>query len=294
MSDYQEHRILTEGISLEVREYPREGEALLCLHFGGGNLMMWQRVVPAFQKHYHLVLADLRDHGRSDKPQTGDNIDQMARDLVGVLDQLDLERVHVLGSSLGAEVGLSLVANHSKRVRSLICDGALTSEFGPCGIWQGSEETFREHVAQTLAGIRDRQDETFPSIEALVAARKKYFVAHGMWNDTIEAFLAYDAHPLGDGSFTRSWQHQARFNYMQAYYNYRFEAYYRRVKCPVLMVTGDEAPENEFETKAMQAMSKIPHNGKLVVVPGWQHPYGWMLDPEMMVRVVLDFLGGLG
>ena len=100
MNDYQEHRIPTQGIHLQVREYPRNADAVLFLHFGGGNLMMWQRVVPAFQELYHVVLVDLRDHGKSDKPQWGDDIDQMARDLVGVLDYLKLEQAHVIGSSL--------------------------------------------------------------------------------------------------------------------------------------------------------------------------------------------------
>ena len=36
MNDYQELRINTQGITLQVREYPRQAEALL-LHFGGAN-----------------------------------------------------------------------------------------------------------------------------------------------------------------------------------------------------------------------------------------------------------------
>jgi pimeloyl-ACP methyl ester carboxylesterase len=45
--------------------------------------MMWQRVVPYFQDHYRLILVDLRDHDKSDKPQASGHIDQMARDVVG-------------------------------------------------------------------------------------------------------------------------------------------------------------------------------------------------------------------
>jgi pimeloyl-ACP methyl ester carboxylesterase len=290
MIKYQEQRIATEGIMLQVREYPRKADAVLFLHFGGANLMMWQRVVPFFQERFHLILVDLRDHGKSDKPQVDDHIDQMARDLIGVLKFFNLDQVHVIGSSMGAEVGLSLAASYPDRVKSLVCEGALYSEYGPYSSWQGSEQEFREHVEKQLSTIHNRQIEVFPSIQALVQSRKKIFLEDGMWNPYLEAYVEYDAHPSGNGKFTRSFQRQASENYMSHYFNCRFEDYYRRVQCPVLMVTGDETPENELETKAIQAMSKIPVSGRLVVVPGWEHPYGWMVQPDMMVRIVLEFL----
>ena len=81
MTGHRDHRVPTNGIHLQVREYPHEGETLLCLHFGGANLEMWGRVAPAFHRRHRLVLVDLRDHGRSDKPQQGDDIDTMACDL---------------------------------------------------------------------------------------------------------------------------------------------------------------------------------------------------------------------
>jgi pimeloyl-ACP methyl ester carboxylesterase len=290
MSAYQDHRIVTQGITLRVREYPHSTGAVLFLHFGGGNLMMWQRAVPAFQDSYRLILVDLRDHGKSDKPQSGDDIDQMARDLVGVLDYLKLEQVHVIGSSLGAEVGLSLAANFPDRVRSLVCDGALCSEYGPYGTWEGTEIEFREHV-NDIIGKYHKSDQPFPSIRAFVDSRKDAFIRHGTWNDYFGAMMEYDAHPQEDGHFTRSWQHQARENYMQAYFDCRFEEYYRQVKCPVLMVTGDEETENPLEKSAILRMSELPADGRLIVVPGWEHPYGWLLDPDAMIRVVQEFLG---
>ena len=293
MNDYRELRINTQGITLQVREYPRSADAILFLHFGGGNLMMWQRVIPAFRDLYRLVLVDLRNHGKSDKPQSGDDIDQMARDLVGVLDYLKLEQVHVIGSSLGAEVGLSLAANFPDRVKSLVCDGALSSEYGPYGTWEGSEVEFREHVRDIINKYH-LSDPVFPSIQAFVASRKEAFLKNGTWNDYFEALLEYDAHPLEDGNFTRAWQHRARENYMRAYFNCRFEEYYRRVKCPVLMVTGDEEPENPLEKSAVLRMSELSADGMLAVLPGWNHPYGWLLDPDAMVKVVLEFLHRLG
>jgi pimeloyl-ACP methyl ester carboxylesterase len=278
-------RVKTGSIELQIREYERDATPIVFLHFGGGNLMMWQRAVPYFQGCYRLILVDFRDHGKSDKPQTGNHIDQMARDVAGVLDALEIEQAHIVGSSLGAEVGLSLAANFPEKTISLICDGALSSEFGPYSAWKDSEEAFNVYVENILASLRDRPVKTFPSASTFVADRRGALEKYGLWNETMQALQEYDAFEVRPGEFTHSWQKQAVLDYMGHYFACRFEDYYRRVRCPVLMVTGDETePE---ETHAMQGLCQP---GKIVIVPGWQHPYGWLINPDEMCRVVLAFL----
>ena len=71
---------------------------------------MWEPVVPHLMDAYHCITLDLRGHGRSDTPVSGYTIDTMAKDVIGVLEALGLRSAHIVGSSLGAEVGLSLAA----------------------------------------------------------------------------------------------------------------------------------------------------------------------------------------
>jgi pimeloyl-ACP methyl ester carboxylesterase len=150
MTDYTNHtkdkgldlRVDVGGIELQVREYYRDGEAIIFLHFGDGNLMMWQGVIPNFQNDYRLILVDLRGHGKSDKPKTGYQNDIMAEDVVKIMEHLSLDRAHVIGSSMGAEVGLSMAADHPQKVTSLVCEGALYDEYGPYGIWDGTEAEY--------------------------------------------------------------------------------------------------------------------------------------------------------
>ena len=283
-------RVNVGSIELQIREYEREGDAVIFLHFGGGNLMMWQRVVPYFQDHYRLILVDLRDHGKSDKPQAGGHIDEMACDVVRIMEHLKLERAHVVGSSLGAEVGLSMAANYPEKVISLVCEGALYSEYGPYGIWAGTEAEFKEYVAHELAQVRNRPGRIFPSVAALVESRKQTFEKVGWWNKYVEAFQEYDAFEISDGQFTPSWQNLAMEEYLEHYFDYRFEDYYRRVRCPVLMLPGEEELQNERIKSVMQALSQLAQKGRIVAVPGWIHAYGWLLDSEEMTKVVLEFL----
>ncbi|MEJ2758032.1 MAG: alpha/beta fold hydrolase, partial [Anaerolineales bacterium] len=84
-------RIPVGEVELQVREYAHPGEAVIFLHFGGGNLHMWDGVVPYFEGKYRLVLVDLKGHGKSDKPSTGYHIDQLADEVIAVMHDLGIE-----------------------------------------------------------------------------------------------------------------------------------------------------------------------------------------------------------
>ena len=278
------------SIKLRIREYERDGSAIIFLHFGGGNLMIWQRIVPYFQDRYRLILVDLRDHGKSDKPHTGGHMDEMAHDVAMIMEHLHLERAHVVGSSLGAEVGLGMAANYPEKVISLVCDGALCSEYGPYGIWEGSAAEFEEYVAGQLAPVRGKPDRVFASAADLVEFYRQVFAKDGWWNPYMGAWQEYDAFEVSTGQFTRSWRKAAMAEYLEHYFNYRFEDYYRRVRCPVLMLATEEDMQDERAKNAMQGLCQLAPQARIVAVPGWIHPYGWLVDPEAMTQVVLEFL----
>jgi len=286
----QDRRVRAGGIELQIREYERAADAAVFLHFGGANLMAWQRIVPFFQDRYRLVLVDLRGHGKSDKPETGYHIDEMARDVVTVMQHLKIERAHIVGSSMGAEVGLSMAANDPDKLISLVCEGALYSEYGPYGIWDGSEAEFKEHVAGRLQKAQDIPLVVYPSVDALVCARRQALEPHGWWNDDVEAMVRYDWCETGEGACVAGWRNPGRHEYLRYYFGYRFEAYYGKVKCPVLMLPGEDDWQDERARAAMSGLCALTRQGRIVAVPGWQHPYGWLLDPEKVCAAVLEFL----
>jgi pimeloyl-ACP methyl ester carboxylesterase len=288
----QETRVTVNEIELQIRDYGQEGASIIFLHFGGANLMMWQRVVPYFQGQYRLILVDLRGHGKSDRPETGYHMDDMAGDVIGIMQHLHLAQAHVVGSSLGAEVGLSMAANYPERVMSLVCDGALCSEYGPYSLWEGSEAEFEDHVARRLDRLRSRPGAVFASVDALVHRSREGLEEIGWWNEYVEAVERYGAHKVDEGQYTKAFGKQAMADYMAHYFHTRFEDYYSRVTCPLLMVPGEEEWENERERAVMEGLRDLAAQGEIVPVGGWAHPYGWLLDPDEVSRVILSFLGG--
>ena len=288
-----EMRVKVNQIELQIRDYEHDGETIIFLHFSGANLMMWQRAIPYFQGRYRLILMDLRGHGKSDKPSEGYHMDDMARDVLGVMEQLQIVQAHVVGSSLGAEVGLSLAANYPERVISLVCDGALSSEFGPYSTWEGSEMEFNTHVAQFLEKMHTSPERIYPSVDALVEKSREGLAEIGWWNEYVEEMERYDAFKLDEGKYVRGFRKYANEAYMKQYFHYRLEDYYARVKCPLLMLPDADLLANEREKAVMKRLSKLAPQAKVVEVSGWDHPYGWLIDPEGVCKAILDFLGGL-
>lgn len=284
----RELRVKTNQIELQVREYEHPGDAVIFLHFSGVNLMMWQPLVPYFKDHYRLVLVDLRGHGKSDKPESGYHIDELARDILGVMQQLKIERAHIVGSSLGAEAGLSLAAKHPEKVLSLVCDGALSSEYGPYGTWEGSEIEFQTHVAKQLKKMSAAPKKVYPSIDALVDAKREIFEKYGWWNAHVETVERYGAYQL-EGQYASGMEKSALADYMKYYFQYRFEEYYKKVTCPILMLREEEI-EDEREKAAMQGLCQLAEHAQIVEVSGWVHPYGWLIDPKNVSEALLKFL----
>jgi pimeloyl-ACP methyl ester carboxylesterase len=288
-----EKRVNMDQIELQIREYEHPADAIIFLHFSGANLMMWQKAVTYFEDHYHLLLVDLRGHGKSESPLNGYHMDIMARDVVSMMDQLRLERAHIIGSSLGAEVGLSLAAGYPDRVISLVCDGALASEFGPYGTWEGDEAEFEVHVGHQLERMHNAPEIIFPSVDALVVKSRQSLEEIGWWNTGVEAMERYGAIKLDKGEYVKAFRKYAREDYMRHYFHYRFEDYYRRVRCPLLMLPGEDVSENPREKAAMEGLRQLALRARISEVGGWQHPYGWMLDPAGACQAILEFLGAL-
>jgi 2-succinyl-6-hydroxy-2,4-cyclohexadiene-1-carboxylate synthase len=138
--------------------------------------------------------------------------------------------------------------------------------------------------------VHNKPDQVLPSVDALVEARKQVFVKNGWWNEYVEAVLEYDAFEVSEGHFARCWQKPAREKYLEQYFACRFEDYYARVKCPVLMLPDEADAQDERAKAAMVGLSQLASRARIVPVPGWVHPYGWLLDPEGISKIILGFL----
>lgn len=282
-------RISTNGIELQIMDSEGPGDAIVFLHFGGSNLMSWQAAIPYFEGKFRTIQVDIRGHGQSEKAMRGYHIDDMAQDVIGMLDALGIEKAHLVGSSLGAEVALSMAANHPERVRSLVCEGAFYSEYGPYGVWDGSEEEFKQYVAGFMADYCQREQKYYASVEEIMALQKAQYEEGNLWNPVVEAMVRHSIFAAPDGRFASSWR-QAMREYLPLYFEYRFEDYYQRVKCPLMILPDAEDWQDERKRTIMEGFRDLCPGARITLVPEWSHPYGWMITPEGASKAVAAFI----
>ena len=110
-------------VTLRVRT-GGSGPPLLLLHGHPQTHVMWHRVAPVLAERFTLVLPDLRGYGESSKPPTTQDHAPyskraMARDLVGLMEQLGHDSYGVVGHDRGGRVSYRLALDHPERVERL-------------------------------------------------------------------------------------------------------------------------------------------------------------------------------
>ena len=95
------------------------GPPLLLLNGGMMSVAAWESVTAALAGHYQVIRCDFRGQLLSPGTPPPSMAGHVA-DVVRLLDHLSQPRVHVVGTSFGAEAGLLLAASHPDRVASLV------------------------------------------------------------------------------------------------------------------------------------------------------------------------------
>jgi len=98
-----------------------EGPTLLLLHAGIADRTMWDDLTPMLAERFRVVAPDLRGYGETPLP---DGPFVYAADAAALLEALGIERVHVVGVSLGGHVALDLALAHPELVDHLVLVGA--------------------------------------------------------------------------------------------------------------------------------------------------------------------------
>jgi pimeloyl-ACP methyl ester carboxylesterase len=112
----------------------------------GSDLSTWSPQIPEVSKHFRTVVFDNRGAGRTDKPDGPYSIRQMAQDVNGLLDALNVRRTALLGISMGGMIAQEFAIAHPEKLSCLILG---------CTTFGGSESIppSREILNAILAGV---------------------------------------------------------------------------------------------------------------------------------------------
>jgi len=273
MNPWFEDDIISNGTRLH---YYRTGGAkipLVLVHGITDDGLCWTPVAEALSDQYDIIMVDLRGHGKSEAPEEGYDLKNLATDVGEFVIALDLDRPIILGHSLGAAVTLILAGLMPEVPRAILLeDPPNLSYLSPS---TGEEQNPRTNM---LASIISHKRKTRADLLAQVQQE------HPDWSEVNQALWADSKHrfslnitqiltpkggtPLG------------------------FLLVMSRISCPGLLITADPQLGAIISDEDAAAMLSVLSKFQRAHIPGAGHSIR-REQFDRYIEVVRDFLAGL-
>ena len=246
------------------------GKPLLLIHAMLLNSQMWADQVAEFSKVYQVITLDLYGFGKS--KLTDEKIVDHVADIKGLLDALGIEKVYLLGLSMGSMEVMKFAIQYPQRVEKLM-------------------------VISTGAAGFDYPDNAEDWWQSFITAVKA--------NDFAQAKTIFEQAFVNGSHYPASDALKARTRAMMDEYDFRhflddtllWKEYsidlegYQKVTCPVLVMAGDNEPPHYMVVEASQHLVKHLPNAQLAVIPNAGHFIN-LQQPEAFNQSLDGFLKG--
>jgi 3-oxoadipate enol-lactonase len=210
---------LGPGLTIHYQDINPDGQpAILLLHGLGANGDSWQLQIPRLANQgYRLIVPDLRGFGRSSYPGGSNNPGIMAQDMIHLMEQLSLDRVHLNGISLGGTVALQITVSRPDLVESLV-------------------------ITNSFAKLRPKK------FSQWLFYATRLLLVHLIGIDNQAKFVAERLFPLPEqGKFREEFRHQisqsdprSYRSTMRSLASFDISAGLNTIMVPVLIVTGEK------------------------------------------------------
>ena len=229
----------------------------------------WVQQVAALEKHFQVITIDNRGAGESTVPSEPFTVADMAADVAGLLDRLGIDKAHIFGVSMGGLIAQTLALDYPDRVRTAVL--GCTSHGGRHAVQPAPE------VVQTLAALGK------PGVSPEEAARKRIPVLLS------DRFIREEPEKVEEFLKLSLWYRltpEGTRGQVQALSFFNVKRRLGEIRCPVLVITGDEdrmmPPENS------RLLAEGIAGAELYIVTGAGHSF-FLEKPEEVNRVLLDF-----
>lgn len=254
--------VTSDGIKLEYDDIG-QGEPILIMTGYAGYKEIWRSQVEILSQHYRVINLDRRNHGRSQTTTEGLRMSRQGKDISELLDYLKLDKVNMMGNSMGAATIWAYCSLYGdKRIKKIISvdqsPKMISDETWPYGLldlnWDNFPKAAEEmyHVHTTYRNI---DDQTYQLVKSVQKGRK--------FDYDLNRPLLYD-HAFQD------WRDVIG-----------------EVSVPVLFMSGKESPFWSSEHAA--ASAKLCKKGKSIVVPDSGHIV-MSEQQELFNKIMMDFL----
>lgn len=229
----------------------------------GTDMRMWDRVVPLLLPYFRIIRYDTRGLGQSEVTPEPYNIAQLGEDVIAMLDELGLEKVHFCGLSMGGQIGQYLGIHHGDRLNKLVlCNTAAQI---------GSNKGWNDRIDL----IKNK------GMNAIWEGTKKVWFRDAFIKNNTEWIDYLGSMFLNNNVLGYS-------NCCAAIRDADFRIDLQKIKAKTLVITGDEDPATTV-ADAEFMVEKIP-DATLSVLPARHIPS--IEQPELFANTLIDFLVG--
>lgn len=248
-------------------EVQGKGEPVVLIHGLGYARWGWEPVSGPLAESFQVVLLDNRGIGGSAVPTGPYSAADMAADVVAVLDAAEVERAHVIGTSLGGMIVQELAIGWPERVRRLVL--ACTTPGGPRA-YPLPEPTLRLMAEAPLLPPEEALRRFVENALAPATVRERPEIVERIYRLRLE----HPPDPLG-------WQAQAAAGVA-------FDAFERlgSISAPTLVLHGTEDAVVDHRNAPLLA-DGIPQ-ARVELIPGTGHLFFWE-EPERFLELLTGF-----
>ena len=181
------YRSADDRLDLYARIYPGSGPTLLMMHGLTRNSADFETLIDALDENYNVVSVDQRGRGRSDYDPVPENYlpDIYTADMFALLDELNIDKVTAIGTSMGGLMAMIMGAIQKDRLSGIIIND-IGPEVDPAGIVRIQSYVGKTEAVQTWEdaanACRDINHAAFPNFEDadwLKFAKRTYVQENG-------------------------------------------------------------------------------------------------------------------
>ena len=273
------------GLDIHLLEWSQQGVALLLLHGFGNDAHIWDDFAPEVAPHYRTLAMDHRGHGDSAwDPDGAYDHDTMLRDVEAVTAALEIDRMVLVGHSLGGRISTLFAGAHPERLAGLVLVD-IGPELDARGIMRIRQET-GENVDPSFADMEEYERLLSLHYPAATPGALRRMAQHGLRRrDDGRYVLKMD--PALRGAFGATETPEEAIEREREMIEAQWKAL-EWVQCPTLVVRG--AASDVFSPEIADRMvDDVLANGRLAVVP--QAGHSVMTDnPSGFNDAVLSFV----
>jgi pimeloyl-ACP methyl ester carboxylesterase len=264
-------------------EGPKDAPPLLFCYGLVCSKLQWKYQMEHFAKSHRVIYMDYRGHGQSDRPEDPSSvtIENLSRDLLALLDELNIPQATVLGHSLGVNIILDLYRIAPKRVKSLVlANGTPKDPF---------ETMFHHNFLQVFFPLVQKAQKMFPG------PLQKFWASQGT-NPLNQEFIALAGFNTKYASrsdineylrLTATVDLDIFMNLIGDFIRYDATPWLHEVKAPTLVIAGQRdlitPPKNQ------RIFAQLIPNAELCVIPEGSH-CSQMEKPERVNALIAKFL----